>query len=269
LVALALLWPFVAQDLAAARPRVKRNLSAIALVAALMITGTLLSVAAVHFTTATNATLINATQPATTALAGWLIARERLGAGQLAGIALALAGIAVMVFRARFAVLVQFEINIGDLLMLGAVLSWSAYAVCVQRLAEIAGGLLLFLIACAAVPALLPWAAAELMRGAGAAPAFATLAAVAYLGAGATVLAVYLWNSCIRAVGANRAAIFVNLIPVFGVALAIGFLDERLAAYHVAGAALVLIGISLAVRRPVAEAAESGADTNGRSGSPP
>ena len=41
----------------------------------------------------------------------------------------------------------------------------------------------------------------------------------------------------------------MNLIPVFGAALAVGFLGERLYAYHLIGAGLVVAGIFLAVRR--------------------
>jgi len=43
--------------------------------------------------------------------------------------------------------------------------------------------------------------------------------------------------------------IFINLIPVFGAALAMTFLGERLFTYHLLGAALVFSGIFLSVRR--------------------
>jgi hypothetical protein len=51
-----------------------------------------------------------------------------------------------------------------------------------------------------------------------------------------------------RVLGPNRAAIFVNLIPVSGATLAMFFLGERLYAYHLLGAALVFMGIVLAAR---------------------
>ncbi len=61
-------------------------------------------------------------------------------------------------------------------------------------------------------------------------------------------MAVGLWNLAIRSVGAMHAALFINLIPVFGAAFAMLFLGERLFAYHVIGAVLVFIGILMAVR---------------------
>jgi drug/metabolite transporter (DMT)-like permease len=73
--------------------------------------------------------------------------------------------------------------------------------------------------------------------------------AVVYLAVFPTLLAVVTWNVALRSLGPNRAAIFVNLIPVSGAALAMIFLGERLYFYHWLGAAVVFIGIYFAVRR--------------------
>lgn len=250
LVAVAILWPVVHSRLPAAWPVVRAHWQSLCLLTLLMVIGTTLSVAAVNFTTATNATLINATQPAVTAVAAWLVVRDGLSLRQGAGILLAFCGIVVMVFEAKLGLLLALDVNVGDLLMLGAVVGWAFYAVQVQRASFEFGGLvLLYLIAVGATLALLPAYLLEAWHsGRGAFDARAA-AAVLYLGGGSTVLAVYLWNLCIRLVGANRAAIFINLMPVFGVALALVALGERLAAYHMAGAALVFAGILLGTRR--------------------
>jgi drug/metabolite transporter (DMT)-like permease len=70
-----------------------------------------------------------------------------------------------------------------------------------------------------------------------------------YLSIFPTLLATVSWNLAIRAVGPNRSAIFVNLIPVSGAVLAMTFLGERLHTYHLIGAAFVFAGIYLAIRR--------------------
>ena len=62
------------------------------------------------------------------------------------------------------------------------------------------------------------------------------------------MLAYIFWNQGVEAVGANVAGLFVHLMPVFGVVLAWTFLGERLAAYHVAGIALILAGIYVTSR---------------------
>jgi drug/metabolite transporter (DMT)-like permease len=63
-----------------------------------------------------------------------------------------------------------------------------------------------------------------------------------------SLLPVMIWNQSIHRVGVNRAAIFVNLMPVFGAIFAIAFLGERLFLFHVIGAILVFAGIVLVVR---------------------
>ena len=72
--------------------------------------------------------------------------------------------------------------------------------------------------------------------------------AMIYLAAFPTLLATWFWNQAIHTLGANRAAIFINLIPVFGACFAMFFLGERLYVYHLGGALLVFIGIALATR---------------------
>ncbi|HRE15367.1 MAG TPA: DMT family transporter, partial [Usitatibacteraceae bacterium] len=55
-------------------------------------------------------------------------------------------------------------------------------------------------------------------------------------------------NRAVEQVGSNVAGAFVHLMPAFGSVLAWIFLGERLAAYHLAGIALILAGIALAAR---------------------
>ncbi len=48
--------------------------------------------------------------------------------------------------------------------------------------------------------------------------------------------------------GANRAGLFINLVPIFGALLAVSILGESFRAYHMVGLALVLGGIAMAER---------------------
>ena len=63
------------------------------------------------------------------------------------------------------------------------------------------------------------------------------------------MLAYFCLNRGIELIGANRAAPFIHLMPVFGSILAILFLAERPQPFHAAGYALVLAGVALAARR--------------------
>ena len=70
-----------------------------------------------------------------------------------------------------------------------------------------------------------------------------------------SILAYLFFNRGIQLVGPNRAAPFMHLIPVFGSAMAILLLGEKLQGFHMAGYVLVLIGIFIASRRRTPTAA--------------
>ena len=67
------------------------------------------------------------------------------------------------------------------------------------------------------------------------------------LGVAIAALALYAW--AIRVLGDARAALFMPLVPVFGVLLGVAVLDEVPAAVQVVGIAAVTLGMALAARR--------------------
>ena len=56
-------------------------------------------------------------------------------------------------------------------------------------------------------------------------------------------------NRGIELIGANRAAPFIHLVPVFGSVLAIVLLGERFELFHAIGYALVFAGITVATKK--------------------
>jgi drug/metabolite transporter (DMT)-like permease len=63
-------------------------------------------------------------------------------------------------------------------------------------------------------------------------------------------LAYLCFNRGVQLIGANRAAPFFHVVPVFGSAMAIVFLGERPQLFHIIGFALVVIGVFVASRKP-------------------
>ncbi|MGD2167849.1 MAG: DMT family transporter [Gammaproteobacteria bacterium] len=246
---LLLLLPFVWGRLPDEWPKLRPHIVSLSLLSLFMIAGSTLATLAVYFTTATNAVLVNASQPAITACVAYFVTRERLSRLQALGVACAFSGIVIMISRADPAVLTSLDIAVGDLIMLCAVIGWSLYAVFVHRREySPAPDILLFFIAVVGAIVMLPFYALEAFLAGGFEPRLVYGLAMVYLAVFPTLLATHCWNNAIHTLGANRAAIFVNLIPVFGACLAMLFLGERLFAYHFAGAVLVFTGIALAAR---------------------
>ena len=69
-----------------------------------------------------------------------------------------------------------------------------------------------------------------------------------------STLAYLFFNRGIALIGPNRSAPFLHLVPVFGSAMAILLLGERLRLFHLLGYALVLAGIVIASRQASARA---------------
>ncbi len=136
--------------------------------------------------------------------------------------------------------------------MLIAIPNWALYSVLLRRRPPAMEPMVLLTVTIAAgllflTPALL----IELTRG----PAFQlnaeTLASVVYVALFASVIAYICWNRGVSVVGANRAGLFMHLVPVFSAVLAITVLGESLLGHHLVGIGLIISGIYLTTsRRP-------------------
>ncbi len=215
-----------------------------------MTAGSSLAVIAVYFTSATNAVIVNAAQPAVTAVIAWIVSREFLSLRQGVGVICAFIGILTMISRADLAALLALDINAGDPVMLIAVVGWSLYAVYLHRKDYLpSADILLFVVALTGTVILLPFYLVEAAIVGPFALNKNVIIGVSYMAAFPTLLATFFWNFSVRSLGANRATIFINLIPVFGAAFAMIFLGEQLFSYHVVGAVLIFLGILLSTRK--------------------
>jgi drug/metabolite transporter (DMT)-like permease len=70
-----------------------------------------------------------------------------------------------------------------------------------------------------------------------------------------STLAYLCFNRGVQLIGANRAAPFFHVVPLFGAVMAMVFLGERPQLFHVVGFALVLTGVYVASRKASAPAA--------------
>lgn len=215
----------------------------------LVVAGNTVLYVAVEHTTAINVAIVNGAQPVVTVLLAWLVLREAVGRAQAFGIALSLLGIIAIISRGGAAVFVGMGLNPGDLMMVVAVASWALYTVLLKRWPSRLHPIL-FLQAIVTLGALqvLPFYLWESLAQRAMSFDAVTVAMVLYVAVFASLVAVLFWNIGVAAIGPGRAAIYVNLIPVYTTMAALAFLGEALRAYHVAGFALIFSGIFMMVR---------------------
>jgi drug/metabolite transporter (DMT)-like permease len=97
---------------------------------------------------------------------------------------------------------------------------------------------------------LLPAYGAGLIVGTPVALTWSGALAIGYIAAFASAIAFLIWIRGVGQIGPTRASMYIHLMPVFGAVLATAVLGERIATFHVAGAALVFAGLAIANRRP-------------------
>lgn len=193
--------------------------------------------------------LLVALSPIMTAVTVALILKEKLGPYRWGGIALALIGTLTIVTKgdilgASQGLLQSF--GWGELLMLGAIVSWVSYTVisrfALRGLSPIAattyaslwGALVLGLAALTEIDALRP----EMLN-------WSNFFTIFYLGSFGSAIAFIWYNEGVKMIGPARTVVFTNLVPVFGLLLSYLILDEPIYLSMVIGGAIVIAGVTL------------------------
>ena len=249
IVALVLLLPVVLPDLGRVKAILRRHWRVFVALGFLQVWPQALMLLALNYTTAINVTLVNGAQPAMAAIAMGILYRDRVTRGQAIGIVLALAGIVVMVSRGDWQTVATLQFNGGDWLALGCIVLFSLYSILLPRVPhELGLTTMLFLISLCGAVTIFPVYLYESLFVRAMDFNGVTVVTVLWMGAVISAASILLWNMCLRAIGTQKATIFLNLNPVFAAIFAIVFLGEQLHLYHLGGAVLVGGGITLVIR---------------------
>jgi len=202
-------------------------------------------------TSATNAALILALGPFISAVLEWAIFRRALSRGQMAGIGIALAGVSLVILNRPDAQWTAAAL--GDVLILGSVLSFATGGVAMQKLAQTTQTL--------SIGAFMHMTGAAMLLIHAGATVASPVEAVLSLGWKSWCLIMFsaifasafgalAWAKGIAVIGVGRTASYLSWVPIFGVAFAVLFLNELLTLWHLIGVSAVLVGSILAVRSP-------------------
>lgn len=205
---------------------------------------------AANYTTAINIALIQASIPMLILLMNRLFYRQPLVMVQMLGLVMAFIGVVLIVTGGDWKLLMRFDFNIGDMLMLVAALFYAIYSVGLRHRPAVSWLSFIFVAAFFAFLTSIPFAAYELLTMQTAIFHFSitSLLLLIYIGVFASIISQIAYAKGVGLIGANRASFSINLVPVFGVMLAVVILDETLQWYHLLGLVLVLGGIALSER---------------------
>ena len=241
--------PFVLPNIRDLGAAYRANIAVLVLLGCLVVGSTSMLFIALNFTTAINVSMVNAVQPVLTVLLAVLFLKVRVTKSNILGIFSALLGVVIMLSMGDWAVLTNLQFNIGDLFALSAIFGLSSYALNLRKLPlELSVVESLFGIAVAGSLMLLPFYILESIFYATVPFRASTVIVVLELALLVSVFGNLMWNRGNQLIGPSRAAMFINLIPLFGAILAIVFLGEEIFIYHLFGGVMICMGLWLVVR---------------------
>jgi drug/metabolite transporter (DMT)-like permease len=197
-------------------------------------------------TTAVNSVLLQSLQPGLILLLGVLLFGERTRFLQLVGIAISLAGALIIVSRADMAVMLGLAFNVGDLIIMVAVLIWSLYSVLLRKGPKVHPLSFLAVTFAVGVVSVLPFYVAEVASGRLIESRTESWLAIGYVCIFPSFLANLCFNRGVELIGSSAVGLYLNILPVMGAVLAAVFLGEAIRPFHLAGIGLIGAGIACA-----------------------
>ncbi|WP_439624115.1 DMT family transporter [Shinella sp.] len=201
---------------------------------------------ALGYTSAINAVIEQAGIPMLIFVFNFVLFRIQASIAQIVGFSVTLIGVLVTAAHGEFSALAELEFNFGDALMLCAAIVYAAYTVSLRWKPELHWQSFIAAPAFGALLSAIPLFFWELSRGAAIFPDTTGWAIVLYAGIFPSLLSQVLYVRGVEMIGANRAGLFINAIPVFGTILSVLLIGETLYPFHVVALLLVLGGIAIA-----------------------
>lgn len=202
-----------------------------------------------------NVTLVAASIPVWMLAVGWLCFGQRVSGRQIAGAALSIIGVLVVLSRGQWALLAQVQLVAGDLYVLLATLAWAFYSWLLARPvkgSEIRQDWAAFLLAqivfglgWSGLFSAGEWALTDAHIDWG----WPLVTALLYIAIGPAVVAYRCWGMGVQRVGPAIAGFFSNLTPLFAALLSMAFLGELPHLYHALAFVLIAGGIVVSARR--------------------
>lgn len=206
---------------------------------------------AAYYTSGVNIALEQATINIIVILLNFILFRTRVTALQLLGVVITVVGVATIATHGELGRILQLDVNLGDLFVIGACLAYAIYSITLRWRPQTHW---LSFLSATFVGAILASFAYQAGLGNGPASLASNFAAIdmqgwmiaAYAALFPSVLSQMLYVRGVELIGSNRASLFINLIPLFGTLGSVIVLGESLAAFHFIAAGLIAAGLVLA-----------------------
>ena len=198
------------------------------------------------YTQVINSSLFNTAIPAIIILLCFLFKVEQTNKFQLSGLFISVCGILAIITKLNLDILLSLNFNKGDLIMIGGAFTWGIYSTLLKKKKFTLPLLTLVHIVCTfGLISVFPQFLYELWNGQVIKFDINLVYTLIFLAIFPSIGSYYCWAGAVSIIGANRAGIFLSLIPLFSTIMAIVLYNEKFQFFHLIGAILILVGLYL------------------------
>tara|TARA_B100001057_G_scaffold447083_1_gene486270 strand:- start:559 stop:1428 length:870 start_codon:yes stop_codon:yes gene_type:complete len=198
------------------------------------------------YTQVINSSLFNTAIPAVIILLCFLFKIEKTNKFQISGLIISACGILAIITKLKLDILLSLNFNKGDLIMIGGVITWGVYSTLLKKKKFTLPLLTLVHVICTfGLICVFPQFLYELSNGQVITFDTNLFYTLIFLALFPSIGSYYCWAGAVSIIGANRAGIFLSLIPLFSTIMAITFFNEKFQFFHLIGAILIILGLFL------------------------
>ncbi len=193
-----------------------------------------------------NSTLFNTAIPAVIILLCFLFKIEKTNIFQILGLIISVLGILSIITKLDIEIFLSLNFNKGDMIMIGGVITWGIYSTLLKKKKFTLPLLTLVHVICTfGLICVLPQFFYEFSQGQFIEFNTNLVYILIFLALFPSIGSYYCWAGAVSIIGANRAGIFLSLIPLFSTIMAIIFFNEQFKLFHLIGATLIILGLFL------------------------
>ena len=201
---------------------------------------------ALYYTQVISGVLMISTIPVWIMFIASILKIEKTNKFQIIGVILSLTGVLFIITKADIELIKNLDFNKGDLAMVVAMFSWATYSALLKKKTyKISQITLLEIIIICGLVFLTPVYLIEMFFVTSIVISKPFILTLTYVVLFPGILAFLFWIKGIAIIGANRAGVFLHLMPIFGAIMAMIIFNEKFMFYHILGAFFIIIGITL------------------------
>ena len=175
---------------------------------------------------------------------------EKTNKYQILGVVLSLLGVLFIITKSDLNLIKNLDFNRGDLIMASGMFAWALYSALLKKKTyEISQITLLEVVIITGLIFLIPVYILEINFGKQIIIGKPFILTLSYVVIFPGLASFFFWIKGIAIIGANRAGVFLHLMPVFGAIMAIILFDEKFMVYHILGAIFIIAGITLSNKK--------------------